>query len=92
MKCAEARGEAALAVGVPAELDEVGEDQVGQAEVAFELVGLFDLIQVGTDVLGFDEAEGELDGLALALDAEVRVADFSVLGLGKHMNRGVEFL
>ena len=81
-RAAEAGGGAGLAVHVPAELEVVGQDEVGEgAKVALELGRLLDLGERGVDVLGLDVADGEQAGGGAAADGEVGGAALDVGGL-----------
>ena len=78
-------GRASQAVDVPAELDVIGEDQVGQrVAVAQELGALLDLVEVDADVLALDVADWD----AVLVDDEVGRAVFALGGLVDGLDPG----
>ena len=78
-----------LALHEPAELQIIGEEEIGQrAAVAGELLGIGRVIEGDADVLGLDVAEGEVAGLAG--DEVVGRAGGGTLGLVDGGDGGVE--
>jgi len=78
-----------LAFDVPAELDVIGEDQVGQgAEVAPHLLRPLDAPQVFADVFGLHETDGSLP----FQHNEIRRADVNMRGVIDGDELGVQRL
>ena len=76
---------AGLARRVPAKLQIIGQDQVGQPlAVAPQLLVLLDAVQIGTDILAFDMTDRD----AVALDDEVGSAAGDLGGFVEGANAG----
>jgi len=68
----------------------IGEENVGEAEVALHLVGFFDLVEVFADVFGLGPAHRKVCSMTFAADGEVGGADLDMLRVIKSVDRVVQ--
>ncbi len=78
---AEAGFEPLLAVRVPAKIEKVGEDEIREIVITLELIRARDFVQVFAGFLGFDPADGKIENILFAREAEVGRAVWRFLGI-----------
>ena len=81
----ELRGLAQFAIGIPAKLEIVRQNQIGQGgPIALQLLATLGTVQVGSDILAFDMADRD----AAPFDDEIGRAAFDVRRLVEGANAG----